>query len=143
MTTEKPQIRFAHTPALSANAQPIRPSKIEALKFRAMTFDAGIFYQLRAPTIMDGEEYESRLLRAESGAIGFVVAPDYGINTIWLIIAEDDSLWRWSLCFAADFDLTCEDYEWLADVPQLFLVGQPLVDYEANYARRPPKGDEE
>lgn len=132
MTTKKPLLVMAHTPHLSANRQAIKHIKIEALGFRTMTLDAGIFYQLRAPSIMDGEEYESRLLRAEASAIGYVVAPDYGINTIWLIVLEDDSLWRWSLVFAADYDAACAEHEWLADVPQLFLVGQSLVDYEAD-----------
>lgn len=132
MTTKKP-------PLLMTQAEVLKETK----PLKLPTLEAGLFYQLRAPSIMDGEEYESRLLRAEAAALGYVVAPDYGINTIWLIIAEDDSLWRWSLVFAADYDAACEEHEWLADVPQLFLVGQPLVDYEANSARRPPKGDEE
>ena len=125
MTTKKPLLLI--TPAIK---------EAEALDLLLLTLDAGIFYQLRAPSIINGDEYESRLLRAETAAIGYVVAPDCGINTIWLIILEDDSLWRWSLVFAADFDTACAEHEWLAEVPQIFLVGQAPVDYEANQIRR-------
>lgn len=136
MTAQKPLLLM--TPVIG---------ETDTLGLKLQTLDAGIFYQLRAPSIMDGEGYESRLLRAEASAIGYVVAPDYGINTIWLIVQEDDNLWRWSLVFAADYDAACAEHEWLAEVPQLFLAGQPLVDHEANSSqiqrRRPTEQGED
>lgn len=123
MTTEKPPLLLTYVSVIK---------ETQALSLNVLTLDAGVFYQLRAPSIVDGEEYKSRLLRAETAAIGYVVAPEYGINTIWLIVLEDGSLWRWSLVFAADYDAACAEHEWLADVPQIFLAGQTLMDYEAN-----------
>lgn len=120
MTTEKPLL-LSVTKALPG--------------LTLQTLEAGIFYQLRVPSFTEDSEYYDRLARAQAAAVGYVVAPDYqigGINSIWLIILEDDSLWRWSLIEAGFYDVACEEHEWLAEVPQIFLVGQPPVDYEAN-----------
>lgn len=135
MTTEKPRLLMTYMPHLSANKQVIKQTKIEALKLRTMTLDAGIFYQMRVPSFTEDFEYDDRLARAQAAAIGYVVAPDYqvgGVNSVWLIVLEDDNLWRWSLIEAGFYDVACEDHVWLAEVPQLFLVGQTPVDYEAN-----------
>lgn len=145
--TEKPPLYHtealhANTEALSANTQALN-LPITTLKLPSL--DAGIFYQIRAPSITDNHELDSRLARAEAGAIGYVVSPRQGANFIWLVISENAGLWRWALTEEAFFDAACEDYEWLRDVPQLFLVGQPPVEHEGYpaYRSRTPKGDEE
>jgi len=92
---------------------------------KLLTLDAGIFEQIRAPSIPDAEGYNDRIARAELGAIGYVVATAQAWKgtQIWLIVQEDGDLWRWGLFDAELYDAARDEHEWLRDVPQIFLTG--------------------
>jgi len=88
-----------------------------------LTVDAGLFQQILAPEIGE-DQYEKRLERARDHAIGYAVTPIYKGTTIWIVVLEDDRFWRWAVCTGEYYDAFIEEHEWLADLPQLFLVGE-------------------
>ena len=99
---------------------------------KLLTMDAGIFAQIRAPSITDAAGYNDHIARAEAGAIGYAVTPAkaWKGTQLWLIVQENGDLWRWGLFDAELYDAAREEHEWLRQVPQIFLVGHE------------PKGDQ-
>jgi len=84
--------------------------------------DAGLFKQIIAPTIESEADHASRLLDAEAYSIGFAVAPRVNRATVWLIVLQDGRLWKWALCPPDTLHQYMEQYEWLTNVPQVFLT---------------------
>lgn len=133
-------------------AGPFEERYMPALSGYIRTLEAELFAQIRRPSIPNEAEYDKRLARARAAAVGYVVAPDYegrgAPDAIWLIVHEGGQLWRWAIVEAQFYDDACEEHEWLADVPQVFLTGasalqqtaQPIITY--NTRRREPHEQE-
>ena len=89
-----------------------------ALDIDIMTLDVGLFSQIMAPTIETEEDYASRILDAEAYCIGYAVAK----AAVWLIVLQDDRLWKWALCSDTVFHVVLTEHEWLTNVSQVFLT---------------------
>ena len=106
-----------------------------ALSTNVLTLDAALFWQIRPPAIDTDEERLTRLDRAAQHSIGYAVAPLHGAPVIWLIVLENDQLWRWAITPLEGYDAATQEYPWLAEIPQVFLVGDPRPPAEPGFMR--------
>ena len=90
-----------------------------------LTVDAELFQQILTPDISEEAQYHDRLQRATDNAIGYVVTPAGRGTTVWILVLEDGRFWRWGGFSGEYYETYIEEHKWLADLPQLFLVGEP------------------
>jgi len=113
-------------------AQLVRESLI--LGTDILTVDAELFQQILTPDISEEAQYHDRLQRATDNAIGYVVTPAGRGTTVWILVLEDGRFWRWGGFSGEYYETYIEEHKWLADLPQLFLVGEQPTSIEGKLA---------